>query len=226
MDGDADAGDERRDREQPDRGASASTSICPASGTAARVQATSGRLGRMRIAITLPTTAPTPPSATIVAQAPAPPRSAFAITGPSTIHAQKPRLPIPNSSDRRPQPRPRGELVPALAQLVDEALALARVRPAARSGSAYRIAAQARKLTASMPRAHPGLPATTSAPPIAGPRIPVRFAAQALERVRLLEPAGADGLRHEPDLGRDDEPAADAVEPLQRHDRRDRRRSR
>ena len=70
-----------------------------------------------------------------------------------------------------------------------------------------------------MPRAEPGLPATTSAPPIAGPRIAGQVAAQALEGVCLLEPAGADGLRHEPDLGRDDEPGADAVDALEDDDR-------
>ena len=72
----------------------------------------------------------------------------------------------------------------------------------------------------------PGLPATTSVPPIAGPRMPIDVAAKPLERVRLLQPRRADGLRHEPDLGRDDEPAADAVERLQHDDQQRSRRCR
>ena len=51
------------------------------------------------------------------------------------------------------------------------------------------------------------------------PEDPGQVAAQSLQRVRLLEARGADGLRHEPDLGRDDEPAADAVDALEDDDR-------
>ena len=42
-----------------------------------------------------------------------------------------------------------------------------------------------------------------------------------LQRVRLLEPLRADGLGHEPDLGRDDEPEAEAVDGLEDDDRLD-----
>ena len=40
----------------------------------------------MRIATRLPSIAPTPLAARMIAQAPAPPSSALAISGPSTVH--------------------------------------------------------------------------------------------------------------------------------------------
>ena len=49
-----------------------------------------------------------------------------------------------------------------------------------------------------------------------------QVAAQPLKGVCLLQTRRADGLRHEPDLGRDDEPGADAVDPLQHDDRENR----
>ena len=51
----------------------------------------------MRIATTLPTTAPTPPAVRIVAQAPAPPRRCSATAGPRTFQPAN-RLPIPKST--------------------------------------------------------------------------------------------------------------------------------
>ena len=139
---------------------------------------------------------------------------------------RKKRFPIPKRTTDGPQPRARGELLPALAELVDEAVR-ASVAVARRDADAGEQDAAQTKATASIASAIPGLPATTITPPTAGPSTPIRFRDHPLQRVRLLESRRADGLRHETDLGRARTSAEpDAVDDLEADDRRSRRRSR
>ena len=87
---------------------------------------TSGRRGARRSANSPPTTPPAPEAATIADQAPTPPRSVLATTGPRTFQAPLQRLPTAARGDDRDQPGQRAERGPAGAQLVEERLGRAR----------------------------------------------------------------------------------------------------
>ncbi len=172
MDGDAQPAEKAATAMTADGALSASASVWTEMSVAASTQATRGRRGRIRIAMTLPRIAPTPPAARIAAQA----RRRRVARPRSPARARSSRreqVPDPEEHHRRPEPRARRELLPALAQLVDEAVRTAESRGAIR----IRVSrpAQTKKLTASTASATPGLPATTSAPPTAGPRTPTMF---------------------------------------------------
>ena len=81
----------------------------------------SGLRGRIRSAISPPTTNPTAPAALMNPQAAAPPSSSSAITGPSTAQPiPKRHVSEARRRDDRPQPCARPELGPAVTQFVQE----------------------------------------------------------------------------------------------------------
>ena len=181
-------------------GATASTRTCPARGTAATVQATSGRLGRSRIEMTLPTMAPTPPIATIVPHAPAPPSSAFATTGPRTIHAQNPRLPMPKRTVEAHSHVRAVNSCPACPQLVEEALLRDPVGSCRNPDAPQDHGAdeEAHRIDA---KRCPGTPGDDESAAERGAEDAGQIATQPLQRVCLLQSLGTDRLGHEPDLG-------------------------
>ena len=90
---------------------------------------------------------------------------------------------------------------------------------AAKCGCARAAAAQTANETASTAERDPGAAERDERAADRRPEHADDVARHPLQRVRLLQPPGADGLRHEPDLGGDHEAGADAVERLQRDSR-------
>ena len=141
--------------------------------------------------------------------------------GPEHDPGTEAEIADPEQDDRRPQPGARGERLPAGTELVDESLARG-VAGTGRDPDALQDHGAHDEAQGVDAQRGPGAPDHDQQAADRGPEDPRQVAAQPLERVGLLEPGRADGLGHETDLGGDDEPAADAVDPLQQDDRDDR----
>ena len=183
---------------------SASESVCSEISIAASTHATIGRSGLKRIATTPPTTAPMPPAVRIAAQAPAPPSSLVRDRRAEHDPAGEREVADPEEEHRRPEPRPRGELLPALPQLGEEP-GRRRLRCAAEpacDGGCPRRRRSSRRRAQVRSRGCRGRPRM---PPMRRAEDAHEIPRHPLERVRLLESLGRDRLRDEPDLRRDDE---------------------
>ena len=160
-----------------------------------------------------------PPAVRIAAHAPAPPRRSSAIAGPSTFHPAKVRLPIPKkSTDAQSHVRDANSRQPSRSSAKKPGESVS-----SRGGTRMRrrMSAQTKKLTASSASAIPGLPSDHDDTADRRAEHADEVPGHPLQRVRLLEPLRADGLGHEPDLGRDHEPEAEAVDGLEDDDRLD-----
>ena len=113
-------------------------------------------------------TAPTPPTANTIAQAPAPPRSCFAIVGPSTAHEPaKTAFASPiKITDAQSQVRSQNSVQPSR-RSSRNVVAVSRTSGPTRISASN--PAHTRKLTASTARAIPGVAATMITPAIDGP---------------------------------------------------------
>jgi hypothetical protein len=139
--------------------------------------------------------------------------------GPEDDPPGEREVPDPEEEHRGPEPRPPRELVPALAQLVHEAV---------RGRRSVRRDADAAQEIGADEKAHrverkgdAGARGDDDQAAERGPEHADHVAREPLQGVRLLEPRRAHGLRHEPHLRGQHEAEPEAVDGLKRHDRAD-----
>ncbi len=195
---------------------SASESVCSEISIAARTHATIGRSGLKRIARMPPDDGADAARGQDRGPGAGAPEPLVRDRRAEHDPAGEREVADPEEDHRRPEPRPRGELLPALPQLGEEP---GRRRLCTRRNLNATEDVRADEEAHGVERqCGPGAAEDDHDASDCGAEDAYEISGHPLERVRLLEPVRRDRLRDEPDLRRDHEAQAEAVDRLEDHD--------